>query len=296
MFLSYDEQAERLLSRGLLADKDKLIHRLQSVNYYRLSGYLYPFRQSDSDLFQDGTTLDVVWDRYRFDRNLRFIILDGLERIEIALRTELAYLFTKEKGPFGYLIENNFFSTKFNTHKKFLKTIKIEIKRSKEKFVKHYFSEYEDVHSGFIPLWMAVEIMSFGTTLSFFRGIPSIMKDRIASKYGVTRQVFESWLVALNAIRNISAHHGRLWNRELGYKPKIPKKDNNWHIPVEIKGNRVFGVLSIVTYLLKVIAPQSKWPRRFLELLEEFPEIPLDLMGMPDNWMVSPIWKQFVKK
>ena len=64
-------QADKLLSRGLAADREELIYRLKDISYYRLSGYLHPFRQTGSDEGREGTHLRVVWDRYCFDRRLR---------------------------------------------------------------------------------------------------------------------------------------------------------------------------------------------------------------------------------
>jgi len=83
--LSFEEQADQLLKRGLIADRDVLIKRLSSVNYYRLSGYLYPFRQFESDHYLEGTRLDVVWGRYCFDRRLRVLFLDAIEWVEVAI-------------------------------------------------------------------------------------------------------------------------------------------------------------------------------------------------------------------
>ncbi len=100
--LTYEEQADVLISRGLLADRDVLIATLQNVNYYRLSGYLYPFRSAD-DSFLDGTTLDIVWRRYRLDRRLRFLLLDAIERLEVALRSRIAYHFVHKHNAFAYL-------------------------------------------------------------------------------------------------------------------------------------------------------------------------------------------------
>jgi len=107
--------------------------------------------------------------------------------------------------------------------------------------------------------------------------------------FGATDTVFQSWLIALNGVRNICAHHGRLWNRELGYKPKIPKKDARWHDPVEVANDRVFGVLTVRTLLLTDIAPRSRWPARLRALLSECSEIPLPLMGFPEGWERCPI-------
>lgn len=98
--LTLDEQADRIIQRGLHADRDELIQRLNSVSYYRLSGYLFPFREHGSDHFRSGTKLSEVWDRYCFDRKLRMLILDSIERIEVSVRTKLIYYFSHEYGPF----------------------------------------------------------------------------------------------------------------------------------------------------------------------------------------------------
>ena len=104
--LTQEDQADLLLARGLIASRSELINRLRAVNYYRLSAYLYPFRQPDNS-FRPGTTLDMVWRRYSFDRRLRIILLDAIERIEVALRTRLVYHFVQAHGPFGHLDEKN---------------------------------------------------------------------------------------------------------------------------------------------------------------------------------------------
>jgi abortive infection bacteriophage resistance protein len=105
--LSFEDQADRLLARGLIAGKPELVERLKAVSYYRLSGYLYPFRQLPGENFAPGTNLCEVWERYNFDRRLRIILLDAIERIEVALRTRLVYHFVRAHGPVGHLDERN---------------------------------------------------------------------------------------------------------------------------------------------------------------------------------------------
>jgi len=221
--LSYEQQAQRLINRGLRAEKSLLIARLQSVNYYRLAGYLYSFRQPNSDLFFQDTTLDVVWRRYTFDRHLRFLLLDAIERFEVALKTDITYNVTQHYGPFGYLNASNLPLISREKFTELQNRIQHEVKRSREEFIHHFTLKYGDIHV-LPPLWMTVEVISFGTTLSLYRGFATIIKRDIAKRYGVHDHVFESWITALNAVRNICAHHGRLWNREFGYKPLIPKK------------------------------------------------------------------------
>ena len=91
--LTFEQQADLLISRGLQADRAQLISSLKSVNYYRLTGYLYPFRMAD-DTFKPGTTLEMVWRRYSFDRRLRVLVMDAIERVEVAVRTQLVYHFS----------------------------------------------------------------------------------------------------------------------------------------------------------------------------------------------------------
>ena len=135
--------------------------------------------------------------------------------------------------------------------------------------------------------------MSYGCMLTMYKGISDSIKKEIAVHYGIPDKVLTSWLQTINVMRNICAHHSRLWNRELGVKPFIPRKQKypQWHVPVEIPQNRIFGVLTILRYLLSIIAPQSKWESRLLGLLDEYPEISRRSMGFPDNWKESPLWK-----
>jgi abortive infection bacteriophage resistance protein len=286
--LSYEEQADQLLGRGLVAERDVLISRLECVNYYRLSGYWHPFRRAD-DSFLPGTLLDSVWRRYTFDRRLRLLALDAIERVEISVRTDLCYQLAHAQGPFGYLDPMNLPGMGPTKHSEFIAQLEKEYARSQEPYVRHFRTKYGSDHS-LPPYWMIVELMTFGAMLTLFRGIETPLKQLIARRYGVSDTVLESWLVSVNGLRNICAHHGRLWNRELGYKPKIPTKDKQWRDPVEVPGNRVFGILTVLKYLLNGIAPQSAWTGRFDELLADYPDIPLDQMGFPADWQLCPIW------
>jgi abortive infection bacteriophage resistance protein len=140
---------------------------------------------------------------------------------------------------------------------------------------------------------MAAEIVPFGVTFSFFTGVEPDIKREIALIYGIPDAVLFSWLNVLNMARNICAHHGRLWNRELGIKPLIPntRKHPQWHFPVTVPNHRVFAILTILKHMTAVIAPQSRWPQRVRDLLKEYPEIPRLSMGFPAEWEKSPIWR-----
>ena len=137
---------------------------------------------------------------------------------------------------------------------------------------------------------MAVEVLTFGSVLTFHRGCHPDIRRELAKPFGVHDTVFDSWLLTLNAVRNICTHHARLWNRELGTKPKIPAKDPAWNTPIKVPGDRVFAVLTICKWSLDRIAPQSGWGVRLRALLDESPAIPRVSMGFPMDWKQCPIW------
>lgn len=297
--LTYEQQADQLLQRGMRADRALLIERLQQVSYYRLSGYWYPFRKFDPagmgrrlDEFEPGTDFDVVWTRYVFDRRLRLLMLDAIERIEIAVRSQLAYHHSHQFGLFAYATDANALPGCAGPQRAtFLQNLQTEINRSKDTFVKHFKQKYGHQHNH-LPVWMAVEIMAFGSVLTFYRGSPRRIKKVISSDFAMPDTVFSSWLLTLNTVRNICAHHGRLWNREIGTAPMIPlQKDYpDWHLPQPFKHNRLFAALTICKWCVDRAAPQSGWAERMRALLAEHPSIPRASMGFPADWEHSPIW------
>jgi abortive infection bacteriophage resistance protein len=211
--LSFEEQADRLIERGLIVDKNLLVDRLRNVHYYRLSGYLYPYRQPD-ETFNPGTTFERVWRHYTFDRRLRLIVMDAVERVEVSVKTNLIYSLAHSTQAFGYIEPVNFPGLSSEEHTPLITTITEEISRSKEVFVKHFKDKYGDYHKH-LPLWMSGEIMSYGCMLTMYRGVSDDIRRDIAVCYGISDDVLTSWLQTINVIRNICAHHSRLWNREL---------------------------------------------------------------------------------
>ena len=235
-FLTYDQQADLLVARGLKGDRAKLISHLHSVNYYRLSGYWYIFRTADPahpgkklDTFEPDATVGRVWDRYVFDRRLRLLVMDALERIEVDARTRLAYLHAERHGAFGYAANPAALPNLSAPDRvRLLDSFRAELANSREEFVEHFRAKYGSDHND-LPVWVACELMTFGHLVTFFRGCEPGIQKLLAGRYGVADVVCGSWLRALNAVRNICAHHSRLWNRVLGLRPMIPNKDARWN-------------------------------------------------------------------
>ncbi len=262
--LTFEQQADQLISRGMSGDRSLIISRLTSVNYYRLSAYWVPFRNPGTEMFANGTSIESVWDRYVFDRRLRLLTMDAIERIEIAVRTHLAYEHAHNHGAFGYATDPASLPKLVgNERAEFLRHVCGESARSRERFVAHFRGKYGANHA-YLPVWTATEIMAFGTILSFFRGASHRVKKNVASVFGVPQKVFDSWLLTMNVIRNICAHHARLRNRELGVKPLIPFRGDypDWHTPFTLQNNRVFAILTICRHCVRQVAPQSSWDAR----------------------------------
>ncbi|MFM7035979.1 MAG: Abi family protein [Planctomycetia bacterium] len=292
--LTFEQQADLLLERGMSGDRSTIIDRLRSVNYYRLSGYWYTMRIPASDRagvrshqFAPGTTFDDVWRRYVFDRQLRLLVMDAIERIEVGVRSQLAYHHAHQFGPFGYAADSS--SLGAEKQAGFVEKVREELGRNSHLFAEHFSMKYGDQHP-MPPIWMAVEIVSFGGVLTLYRGCQPDIRSKVAGSFGVHHRVFDSWLMALNTVRNICAHHGRLWNRTLGVKPRLPNKNAEWIAKPAISNDKVYCVLCICAWSLRQIAPQSGWKQRLAKLLDDASTIPLRSMGIPEGWEGHPFW------
>ena len=291
--------------RGLIADRDELIERLSDVGYYRLSGYWYIFKRRDSssggevERFEEGTTLDHIWRLYTFDRRFRLVVLDAIERVEVYFRTNLAYELARDTGPFGYSDPSNLPRFKRGSYGKFIARCRDEFDRSREPFALHFRETYGDFHD-LPPYWILVNLMDFGTMSALYKGASADVRARLAKNLGISTRVLDSWLLTLNTVRNICAHHGRLWNRGLGTRPLIPRCENDarWHEPFEVRSDRMFGILTILSYLLERVAPTTSWRKRLFDLMDRFEMEPADWcrMGFVEGWTECPFWKKWLEE
>lgn len=291
--LSFEEQANLLIKRGLIVkDRNQLIERLSNVNYVRLSTYWHTFQDNNSDIFLPDTKLEVIWQRYVFDHKLRLIVMDAMGLIEVSiLRTRMVEQFTLKYGPFGYADKNNYGShfkdDKFAAMMEEINRIVSE-RKNRDESVQEYFHRYKN--ECYLPLWMLVECLSFGTLLTMFKHMHDAEKKILAKPFNMAEDVLQSWLLSLNYVRNLCAHHDRLWNRELSLQPALPRKSPEW---IWLSGNRrVFVILTILNYLVRKINPPANWKGRLKNLLSQYPEIPINkMMGFPEGWINHSLWK-----
>jgi abortive infection bacteriophage resistance protein len=143
---------------------------------------------------------------------------------------------------------------------------------------------------------MATEVMSMGEVVTMYHGFSDRERLQVSSIFRVTNPVLGSWLDTLQNVRNICAHHGRLWNRTLAKIPQLPPMGTHrdWYLPIKFDTRRVFAALTICNYLLDAISPKtSTWPTRIMSLiLRDHPRIPLGGMGFPPRWQEVPLWAE----
>jgi len=287
--LTVDEQIELLKQRGLnFADENKAYHVLSHVSYFRLKSYLTPLTSNKEQwIFKASATFETAYRLYKFDSKLRKLIAAESEKVEVSIRTQMAYQLAKDYGTFWFLNKDNF--TNLEKHTNLLASISAELTRSDDDQILRFKREYDDEMP---PAWMTMEVSSFGTLsmlYNYFR--PGHTKREIAKFYGVSDSVFESWLHSIVYVRNICAHHSRLWNRALRIRPLFPRKTLKPFLSVAAINNRVYYVLSIIQYLLQTINPSSTFPTRLKQLIADFPEVDLSAMGFPKNWESEPLWR-----
>lgn len=274
-------------------DSAKAEHYLTHIGYYRLSGYTLPFQKGgnggDRHDLRPGTTFEAVLDRYVFDRKFRLIVMDAVERIEVAIRADLSNSVAVRHGPHWFQ-DQALFNSK-SSHARIIDEIKRQIGHDplhtnrRATFIRHYYNKYDDPDMP--PCWMVFEAISFGTISFVFKNLAHPEYVDICSKFGISHKVLRSWLHGISYIRNLCAHHSRLWNRVCTIKPIIAKAYES-----DLKPNtRVYAYLVVMQILLDKVAPDNHWAIRLTQLLDEHPNIPIQSMGFPMNWRDREVWK-----
>ncbi|HQY55799.1 MAG TPA: Abi family protein, partial [Dokdonella sp.] len=233
-----------------------------------------------------GTDFNDVAGLYIFDRKLRLLVLDAIERIEVAIRTAITYEIAHAYGAFGHSDPGNF-APGFE-HGRFMDELGVEERRAKETFANHFRKKYTS--ESHLPVWMATELLSFGTVSKLYGALAPALKQKIATEYGVDEQFLRSWLHALTYLRNVCAHHKRLWNRQFAIRPRFPSRNLAW--PHQVPDNsRLYGMLVVLRHMLRVASPGCQWRQRLWVLLDTHPEVPLDAMKIPADWRGRNLWR-----
>ncbi|MDR2496089.1 MAG: Abi family protein [Tannerellaceae bacterium] len=289
-YLPYFLQIELLKSRGMFfADEAKAAHLLKHISYYRFSGYWYPLLANKQEpVFKPNATFEAAFNLYKFDRELRKLIIAGLEKIEVSVRLQMAYALSTTYDAF-WMEDSSLFSDVVK-HKSTLAKIKDEVSRSDEEFIVSFKSKYSNPLP---PSFITLEVVSFGGLSRLYENLQAgLAKRQISQVYGLADKVFSSWLHSFVYIRNVCAHHARFWNRWLQIQPLFPRHtDYVWLTDREIKNNRTYYALSMILYFLNIVNPNHSFKKRLEELFAKYPNVDRTAMGFPADWHIEPLWK-----
>lgn len=249
---------------------------LERVNYYRFSAYGLTLRKKDgTGAFKNDATFEQMKMIYEFDRKLREILIYYLESVEIEFRTKIAYYHAHDFGALGYKDSGNFNNSKF--HAKFLEDLQKGIDRSeKELFVIHHKAKY----NGVFPFWVAIEVMSFGELSKLFRNLLRQSKMKVIKDFNVSPNKASSWLHTLSYIRNVCAHYGRLYGKDLIIKPQL----NAGVTKGFFDNGRVFSAVFVLSKFLHQ-DDYIKLASSLRLIIEEYSDyINLKEIGFPKEW------------
>lgn len=294
-----EEQIQKLKERGLeICSEDNANHYLSHISYYRLGEYWHSMQaDKENHRFKPNSRFTDVIALYNFDRELRILLFDVIEKLEISLRTKLIYHLSHEVDPWWF---QNFdlFSDSMALIKT-LSNLEEELSRTKDPTIKNHRKKHKD-DLRFPPSWKSLEQTSFGALSKLYGNLKNTIKskDKIAEEYGVVNHTFlPSWLQSIAQIRNYCAHHSRLWNRNLPGAPKLlSNPPNPWigekeNVPKQHEFRKLYIHLCLMKYLLNIVQPQNKFAVKLDSLFQKYPNVDPDALGMKPNWKEEPLWE-----
>ena len=281
------DQVSILKSRGLLIpDEDEAINVLECTNYYRLRGYYSHLQKKGSDDFKDGTTLYSILSLHDFDNELRVMLLGLLLDIEIVARARISYSIAHTWGPMGYRDQSNYAASDSKKYNELMLRIDEELGKSRERFIKTYNEKY----AGQFPVWVAVEVMSYGEISKLYHLLPTNLKKVIANAYdNLDESMLTNWIYCCSILRNLCAHNSRLYARSIPMPISI-EKDVKKKIDIMTNGKFAAKPQSLFSYLLAIrrLSRGKIWN----SFLEDFKKVlgkyhntvELIRLGIPDQW------------
>lgn len=309
--LSIATQVSKLEKRGLIIDDKSLAEKyLSNISYYRLRAYTYPFQdnshpQEDHRFLTNDIHLTDVLNLYCFDRRLRTLVFNAIEKIEVAVRTKIIQIYSEHYDDGHWFCDSSNYREGFHkvkngvsvsNHIWLMDSIKSEIDRSNEDFIEHYNEVYKN--PPIPPAWMTLEVLSMGTLSQLYQILLlNEQKKAVARAFGITDvKMFENWLHGLSVLRNYCAHHSRIWNRRFIIEIILPYYTLEPFIPLynlgKIRKNKIFAYLSVIKYILDIISPASNFKVNLQSIIGDAGKLlKLSDMGFIENWECFPVWE-----
>ena len=305
--LSISQQIDKLIERGLIIDDREIAASyLSNISYYRLRAYTYPF-QDNENLEEDHHFIDEkihfsdIIDLYCFDRRLRSLIFNAIEKIEVSVRTKIVQIYSEHTGDSHWFLDEKLYKVFYNDedvskYTLLMRDIKNEISRSNEDFIKHYIDRYEDPELP--PAWMTLEVLSFGTLSKLYKLLlKSEQKQETAKYFGLSNSlVLENWLHAFSVLRNSCAHHSRIWNRRFIIQLILPHNTVSPFMDKDTikktRNNKIFALLSCIKYISDIISPTNGFKDNFMSISSQGGNLlNYEDMGFPPDWETLHVWR-----
>lgn len=281
-----------LKERGLEIDNlQRAEHYIRNIGYYRLSAYMYPLLRipKGEHLFKPKSKFQDALNLYRFDKKLRLLLFNEIEKVEIALRSALANIVAEETDNIFWMTDASMFANteKFN---RTMALIDKELKNSKEEFIVHFKEKYSNPYP---PAWILVEILPLGVVTRIYENLAdNALRKKVAARFSLPVPVFISWITVITLTRNTCCHHARVWNKENPITPMIAKKPSRPWVSASISPNRTFFDICIIKWFIDLVSPGNDMKRHLQRLLVDFPMIDTKAMGFPADWLDEPLWKE----
>ena len=274
-----DEQIEIIKNTGLVIDdEEKLKKYLINISYYHLSAYFKSFQHNDK--FKSGTTLENVINLYEFDKKLRLLLLDVLERIEKSFKCSVIYnLAIDHNNPHWYL-DLDLYSSQENFDEFIEPLLEKNIKISKEVSIRHYYDKYSEPE--YPPSWIALEVLTFGECVKLCRQLKRAEQNSFSRPFNIDRQFLISWMHGLSVVRNICAHYARIWNKNIALSLKLNHRIYGEFFNDSARA-KLYNYLVVIQIMMCKINPTSSWVEKLENLVDEYqPYLPS--MGFPGDW------------
>lgn len=290
--LSLSDQLQSLKNAGLQVSNDTEAQNILSIiGYYRLRGYTYPFYDNNQKTFKAPLSFHEIMDLYDFDQKLSHCLFCMLSKIEVSLRAHLTDALTSQYNDALILYDPEIAHDK-SLFWKNLATISLEISRSKDIFIRHNF----DKHDGHIPIWAAVEVVSFGTISKIIKNLKTgtgSAYDKLAQNYSFKTQkgtiakptikAFSSWIQTVAMLRNRCAHNARIYNRSINTRPEILHADRS-----NSSTQRFAGTYEAILAMKYLRPDDSTWKDFINELTSLFAKysyvISMVNLNFPSDW------------
>lgn len=288
--LSPADLIERWRAQGLyIPDPSYAQHQIKTVGYHRLNRYARFLRDQQGN-FRTGITYEYLWAIYVFDRRLRLLSLDAIERIEVAVRTVMSDSLSQRHGPHWFMDAQLFKTASYAAT--FQGVIADEIRKNNPQYQSYEVSLYYKNYKSppLPPSWIVIEHLSMGEWCKALPMLVRIEQKIIGLEFGLPANLMTSWISSLALLRNVCAHHGMIWHRRNTRRPELQKNPPRFCPDFSADSGNYYASACIMQYFLKSIAPSSSWSSRLKALFDESsPQFAQDL-GFPRHWEQDSFW------